>query len=75
MAESTAPPPKTGSGGFIAAIVVMLLLGGALVFWKMRGQDKKVVDGQPRTDYAQYRALVTVVHTDQGWLVSSIDTQ
>ena len=36
---------------------------------------EKVVDGQPRTDYAQYRALVTVVHTDQGWLVSSIDTQ
>jgi Mce-associated membrane protein len=36
---------------------------------------EKVVDGQPRTDYAQYRALVTVVHTDHGWLVSDIETQ
>lgn len=31
--------------------------------------------GQPTTDFAQYRALVTVVHTDQGWLVSDIETQ
>ena len=29
---------------------------------------EKVVDGSPR-DYARYRALITVVHTDQGWLV------
>ncbi|GAA4365481.1 hypothetical protein GCM10023146_07410 [Nocardioides caricicola] len=36
---------------------------------------EKVVDGQPRTDYAQYRALVTVVRTDHGWLVSDIETQ
>lgn len=36
---------------------------------------QKVVDGQQKTDFAQYRALVTVVHTDHGWLVSSIDTQ
>jgi Mce-associated membrane protein len=36
---------------------------------------EKVVDGQPRTDYAQYRALVTVVHTDHGWLVSDIETK
>jgi Mce-associated membrane protein len=36
---------------------------------------EKTVDGQPKTDFAQYRALVTVVHTDHGWLVSSIDTQ
>jgi Mce-associated membrane protein len=36
---------------------------------------EKVVDGQPRTDYAQYRALVTVVHTDHGWLVSNIETK
>ena len=36
---------------------------------------EKVVDGRPKTDYAQYRALVTVVHTDQGWLVSDIDTK
>ncbi|WP_243057440.1 hypothetical protein [Nocardioides sp. SR21] len=36
---------------------------------------EKVVDGEPRTDYAQYRALVTVVHTDHGWLVSDIETQ
>lgn len=36
---------------------------------------QKTVDGQPKTDYAQYRALVTVVHTDHGWLVSGIDTQ
>ena len=31
--------------------------------------------GRPTTDFAQYRALVTVVHTDQGWLVSDIETQ
>lgn len=31
--------------------------------------------GQPTTDFAQYRALVTVVRTDQGWLVSDIETQ
>ncbi|MGY2703714.1 MULTISPECIES: hypothetical protein [unclassified Nocardioides] len=36
---------------------------------------QKVEDGQPKTDFAQYRALVTVVHTDHGWLVSSIDTK
>jgi Mce-associated membrane protein len=27
------------------------------------------------TTYTPYRALVTVVHTDRGWLVSNIDTQ
>jgi Mce-associated membrane protein len=37
--------------------------------------QKKDENGQPKTDYAQYRALVTVVHTDHGWLVSSIETQ
>lgn len=31
--------------------------------------------GQPATDFAQYRALVTVVRTDQGWLVSDIETK
>jgi Mce-associated membrane protein len=36
---------------------------------------EKTEKGQPRTDYRQYRALVTVVHTDQGWLVSNIETQ
>lgn len=36
---------------------------------------EKVEDGEPRTDYAQYRALVTVVHTDHGWLVSDIETK
>lgn len=36
---------------------------------------QKVVDGQQKTDFAQYRALVTVVRTDHGWLVSSIDTK
>jgi Mce-associated membrane protein len=36
---------------------------------------EKQVDGKPTTDFAQYRALVTVVHTDQGWLVSDIETQ
>jgi Mce-associated membrane protein len=36
---------------------------------------QKVVDGQPKTDFAQYRALVTVVHTEHGWLVSDIDTK
>jgi Mce-associated membrane protein len=33
------------------------------------------IDGKPDTDVGQYRALVTVVHTDQGWLVSNIETQ
>jgi Mce-associated membrane protein len=36
---------------------------------------EKVEDGEPQTDYAQYRALVTVVHTDHGWLVSDIETK
>ncbi len=36
---------------------------------------EKTENGQPRTDYRQYRALVTVVHTDQGWLVSDVETQ
>lgn len=36
---------------------------------------EKRVDDQPTTDFAQYRALVTVVRTDQGWLVSDIETQ
>ncbi|ABL82319.1 MULTISPECIES: hypothetical protein [unclassified Nocardioides] len=36
---------------------------------------EKTEKGRPRTDYRQYRALVTVVHTDQGWLVSDIETQ
>lgn len=36
---------------------------------------QKVQNGQPGTDYAQYRALVTVVHTDHGWLVSDIETK
>ena len=36
---------------------------------------QKVENGQQKTDVAQYRALVTVVHTDQGWLVSNIETQ
>jgi len=36
---------------------------------------EKVQDGEPKTAYAQYRALVTVVHTDHGWLVSNIETK
>ena len=36
---------------------------------------EKVVDGKPSTSFAQYRALVTVVHTDHGWLVSDLQTQ
>jgi len=36
---------------------------------------EKEQDGKPATSFAQYRALVTVVHTDQGWLVSDIKTQ
>ena len=36
---------------------------------------EKVENGEPRTDYAQYRALVTLVNTDQGWLVSDIETK
>ncbi|MBZ5738787.1 hypothetical protein [Nocardioides mangrovi] len=36
---------------------------------------EKVEKGQPKTGVAQYRALVTVVHTDHGWLVSNIETQ
>jgi Mce-associated membrane protein len=31
-------------------------------------------DGKDTT-YTPYRALVTVVHTDRGWLVSDVDTQ
>jgi Mce-associated membrane protein len=36
---------------------------------------EKVEDGEPQTAYAQYRALVTVVRTDHGWLVSDIETK
>jgi len=36
---------------------------------------EKRVDGRPATDFAQYRALVTVVHTDEGWLVADIETK
>jgi Mce-associated membrane protein len=36
---------------------------------------EKVQDGKPVTSYAQYRALVTMVRTDRGWLVSDIQTQ
>ncbi|HEY0950113.1 hypothetical protein [Nocardioides sp.] len=36
---------------------------------------QKSENGKPSTDYRQYRALVTVVHTDHGWLVSNIETQ
>jgi Mce-associated membrane protein len=36
---------------------------------------EKEQDGKPATSFAQYRALVTVVHTDHGWLVSNIETQ
>jgi Mce-associated membrane protein len=46
----------------------------ALLFLNQYVQ-KKAENGQPKTDYAQYRALVTVVHTDHGWLVSKIETQ
>jgi Mce-associated membrane protein len=36
---------------------------------------EKQENGKPATDFAQYRALVTMVHTDQGWLVSDIETK
>jgi Mce-associated membrane protein len=36
---------------------------------------EKRQDGKPATSYAQYRALVTVVKTDHGWLVSNIETK
>ena len=36
---------------------------------------EKVEKGEPKTGVAQYRAMVTVVHTDHGWLVSNIETQ
>ncbi|MDF1601963.1 hypothetical protein [Nocardioides sp. YIM 152315] len=36
---------------------------------------EKRQDGKPATAYAQYRALVTVVRTDHGWLVSDIETK
>ena len=32
-------------------------------------------DGGGDTTYTPYRALVTVVHTDRGWLVSALDTK
>lgn len=36
---------------------------------------EKRQDGQPATSFAQYRALVTMVRTDHGWLVSNIETK
>ncbi len=36
---------------------------------------EKTENGQPATSFAQYRALVTVVRTSRGWLVSDIETQ
>jgi Mce-associated membrane protein len=45
----------------------------ALLFLNQYVENEK--DGQPKTAFAQYRALVTVVHTDHGWLVSDIKTQ
>ncbi|MBA2952537.1 hypothetical protein GON03_21175 [Nocardioides sp. MAH-18] len=36
---------------------------------------EKVEGGKPQTAFAQYRALVTVVRTDHGWLVSDIETK
>lgn len=44
-----------------------------LLFLNQYVENKE--DGEPKTGFAQYRALVTVVHTDQGWLVSDIKTQ
>jgi Mce-associated membrane protein len=46
----------------------------ALLFLNQYVQKKRP-NGEPKTDYAQYRALVTVLHTNQGWLVSSIKTE
>jgi Mce-associated membrane protein len=46
----------------------------ALLFLDQYVQERDE-DGKPRTHYAQYRALVTVVDTDQGWKVSSIETE
>jgi Mce-associated membrane protein len=45
----------------------------ALLFLNQYVENEQ--DGQPKTAFAQYRALVTVVHTDHGWLVSNIETQ
>jgi Mce-associated membrane protein len=36
---------------------------------------QKVDHGKSSTSYAQYRALVTVVRTEHGWLVSDLQTQ
>jgi Mce-associated membrane protein len=36
---------------------------------------EKQPDGRRATDFAQYRALVTVVRTEHGWLVADIETQ
>ena len=35
---------------------------------------KKGDRSQPGTDYTPFRALVTMVHTEHGWLVDNIDT-
>jgi Mce-associated membrane protein len=36
---------------------------------------QKVTKGEPRTDFRQYRALVTVVRAESGWLVADLQTQ
>ena len=37
--------------------------------------NEYVSKDQGDTTYTPYRALVTVVHTENGWLVSAIDTK
>ncbi|MFC5731312.1 MULTISPECIES: hypothetical protein [Nocardioides] len=44
----------------------------ALVFLNQVSQRTR--DGKPETVVTPYRMLVTMVHTDQGWLVDDLDT-
>ncbi|MFC6340527.1 hypothetical protein ACFP8W_00925 [Nocardioides hankookensis] len=70
IAQQTKLQVKAVAQGVVQASPVQVQ---ALLF--LNQYVEKQQDGQPKTSYAQYRALVTVVHTDQGWLVSNIETQ
>lgn len=70
IAQRTKLQVKAVAQGVVQASPVQVQ---ALLF--LNQYVEKVQDGEPKTAFAQYRALVTVVQTDQGWLVSSIETQ
>ena len=62
--EAVAQGVVRASAGEVQALLVLDQ------YLQERGED-----GEPRTDYAQYRALVTVVDTGRGWKVSGIETE